>query len=117
MQDVKDILNVIDGVTEINGGSVKTRFGWTSINNVSSGSKLLILGVVRPDIIIQNCETGDNACREAFRVANNTDLHLYLDQPIQAIDTPEQLVNYNGVEMTAEQAFNKSYELFGDMID
>lgn len=58
--EMQDVLRQIDGVTEYNGGFLKTKYGVTSIQNISTGSKAAILLMMNPDKVVNDFELGNN---------------------------------------------------------
>lgn len=58
--EMQDVLRQIDGVTEYNGGFLKTKYGVTSIQNISTGSKAAILLIINPDKVVNDFELGNN---------------------------------------------------------
>lgn len=58
--EMQEVLRRIDGVTEYNGGFLKTKYGVTSIQNISTGSKAAILLMMNPDKIVNDFELGNN---------------------------------------------------------
>lgn len=58
--EMQEVLRQIDGVTEYNGGFLKTKYGVTSIQNISTGSKAAILLMMNPDKIVNDFELGNN---------------------------------------------------------
>lgn len=67
--EMQDVLRQIDGVTEYNGGFLKTKYGVTSIQNISTGSKAVILLIMNPDKIVNDFELGNNI-KELIRQQN-----------------------------------------------
>lgn len=57
---MQDVLRQIDGVTEYNGGFLKTKYGVTSIQDISTGSKAAILLMMNPDKVVNDFELGNN---------------------------------------------------------
>lgn len=58
--EMQEILRQIDGVTEYNGGFLKTKYGVTSIQNIQTGSKAAILMILNPDSVVNDFELGNN---------------------------------------------------------
>lgn len=58
--EMQEVLRQIDGVTEYNEGFLKTKYGVTSIQNISTGSKAAILLMMNPDKIVNDFELGNN---------------------------------------------------------
>lgn len=58
--EMQDVLRQIDGVTEYNEGFLKTKYGVTSIQNISTGSKAAILLIINPDKVVNDFELGNN---------------------------------------------------------
>lgn len=58
--EMQNVLRQIDGVTEYNGGFLKTKYGVTSIQNISTGSKAAILLMMNPDKVVNDFELGNN---------------------------------------------------------
>lgn len=67
--EMQDVLRQIDGVTEYNGGFLKTKYGVTSIQNISTGSKAVILLMMNPDKVVNDFELGNNI-KELMRQQN-----------------------------------------------
>lgn len=67
--EMQEILRQIDGVTEYNGGFLKTKYGVTSIQNISTGSKAAILLIINSDSVINDFELGNNI-KELMRQQN-----------------------------------------------
>lgn len=67
--EVQDVLRQIDGVTEYNGGFLKTKYGVTSIQNISTGSKAAILLMMNPNKVVNDFELGNNI-KELMRQQN-----------------------------------------------
>lgn len=63
---MQEILKQIDGVTEYNGGFLKTKYGVTSIQNIQTGSKAAILMILNPDSVVNDFELG-NSIKELMR--------------------------------------------------
>lgn len=97
--NVGKVLKCIEGVTEIYDKSVKTKFGTTDINNISSGSKALIISILYPDIIVEFTEAGDNVLKTALDIAKTRDLSILLNEPINVGDFNEQ-IEFNGKPST-----------------
>lgn len=56
-------LSEIDGVTEVHNENIVTKFGLTSIQNISTGTKSIVLMVEQPDKMVYDFELGINAIR------------------------------------------------------
>lgn len=57
---IKDLLHAIDGVTYINGDVVQTKFGVTTLQNIQTGSKAVIVQLLNPSYIIDAFDLGGN---------------------------------------------------------
>lgn len=56
-------LSEIDGVTEVYNENIVTKFGSTSIQNISTGTKSIVLMTEQPDKMVYDFELGINAIR------------------------------------------------------
>lgn len=57
---IKDLLHDIDGVTYIDGDIVQTKFGATTLQNIQTGSKAVIIQLLDPSYIIDAFDLGGN---------------------------------------------------------
>lgn len=57
---IKDLLHDIDGVTYIDGDIVQTKFGVTTLQNISTGSKAVVIQLLDPSYIIDAFDLGGN---------------------------------------------------------
>lgn len=90
-----EIVHDIDKVSEINGDYIKTPFGGTSSDNLSSGCKALLLAVAT-GTWVNFLEAGDNVINKALSIARTKDLHVYYMLDLFTIEHKDDIINYNG---------------------
>ena len=61
--DLKNLMLKIDGVDLIKGKHIRTKFGETSLNNLSTGCKAAIIMKDDPELVINLSEMGSNVIR------------------------------------------------------
>lgn len=97
------ILEVIDGAHIINGNVVETKFGVTTLSNLSTGCKALIIALLNPGLTVNFTEVGDNVVELAVELSKNRDLHVYTRNSVVFGKNLDTVVNLDGKEMTARE--------------
>ena len=100
---INKILKTIDGAHIINGNVVETKFGVTTLSNLSTGCKALIIAWLNPSLIVNFTEVGDNVVELAVELSKNRDLHVYTRNSVVFGKNLDTVVNLDGKEMTAKE--------------
>ena len=74
----RDVLKEIDGAQLIGEDTVRTPFGVTSLNNISSGSKCLLLALSNDKVYVNFDEAGSNVLALANKIAVNRNINIYM---------------------------------------
>ena len=82
------IMQHIDNIAQRDEDVIVTRFGKTTISNLSSGCKAVILSVYYrvSDTAVSIDECGDNALKVIFKIAEKLDLAVYVSNYITVYD-------------------------------
>ena len=84
----KDVYNKImaqiDGVTERRDTVIKTRFGITTLDNLSTGCKTVMLAIyyVGTDIFVRIDECGENALKVLYLLSDKLNINAFATIPI-----------------------------------
>lgn len=116
--DLKNLMLKIDGVDLIKGKYIRTKFGETSLNNLSTGCKAAIIMKDDPSSVINLSEMGSNVIRllaeepcDIYKV--NSD---YV--PIGLGKSDKEVYYVNSVKCdSASEACKKICRFFDDMED
>lgn len=100
---INKILKTIDGAHIIAGNVVETKFGVTTLSNLSTGCKALIIALLNPGLTVNFTEVGDNVVELAFELSKNRDLHVYTRNSVVFGKNLDTVVNLDGKEMTARE--------------
>lgn len=100
---INKILKTIDGAHIINGNVVETKFGVTTLSNLSTGCKALIIALLNPGLTVNFTEVGDNVVELAVELSKNRDLHVYTRNSVVFGKNLDTVVNLDGKEMTARE--------------
>lgn len=100
---INKILKTIDSAHLINGNVVETKFGVTTLSNLSTGCKALIIALLNPSLIVNFTEVGDNVVELAVELSKNRDLHVYTRNSVVFGKNLDTVVNLDGKEMTAKE--------------
>lgn len=74
-----DIIKFIDGAEIIHEGVLKTKFGYGTLLDISTGSKAVLVALSFPDYVVNFIEAGDNIANKALDLSADYDLSLYMD--------------------------------------
>lgn len=100
---INKILKTIDGAHIIAGNVVETKFGVTTLSNLSTGCKALIIALLNPGLTVNFTEVGDNVVELAVELSKNRDLHVYTRNSVVFGKNLDTVVNLDGKEMTARE--------------
>ena len=100
---INKILKTIDGAHIINGNVVETKFGVTTLSNLSTGCKALIIAWLNTSLTVNFTEVGDNVVELAVELSKNRDLHVYTRNSVVFGKNLDTVVNLDGKEMTAKE--------------
>lgn len=100
---INKILKTIDGAHIINGNVVETKFGVTTLSNLSTGCKALIIAWLNPSLTVNFIEVGDNVVELAVELSKSRDLHVYTRNSVVFGKNLDTVVNLDGKEMTARE--------------
>lgn len=100
---INKILKTIDGAHIINGNVVETKFGVTTLSNLSTGCKALIIALLNQGLTVNFTEVGDNVVELAVELSKNRDLHVYTRNSVVFGKNLDTVVNLDGKEMTARE--------------
>lgn len=91
------VLKTIDKGTLLGGDAISTPFGTTSVTNISTGSKALLIALSYPKFIVNFLETGNNVLELASKLSDKYDLQIYMENPgvIQDLD---KIVIIDGIQ-------------------
>lgn len=92
----KKLLNEIDGVNYIDGDIIKTKFGATVLENISSGSKAAIIVMIDPSIIIESFELGANVIKFLAKIPGKA-FKIYTENGILGFNDSDTGYLVNGV--------------------
>ena len=100
---INKILKTIDGANIINGNVVETKFGVTTLSNLSTGCKALIIAWLNQSLTVNFTEVGDNVVELAVELSKDRVLHLYTRNSVVFGKNLDTVVNLDGKEMTAKE--------------
>ena len=100
---INKILKTIDGANIINGNVVETKFGVTTLSNLSTGCKALIIAWLNQSLTVNFTEVGDNVVELAVELSKDRDLHVYTRNSVVFGKNLDTVVNLDGKEMTAKE--------------
>ena len=100
---INKILKTIDCAHIIDGNVVETKFGVTTLSNLSTGCKALIIALLNPGLTVNFTEVGDNVVELAVELSKNRDLHVYTRNSVVFGKNLDTVVNLHGKEMTARE--------------
>lgn len=95
----RDVLKEIDGAQLIGEDTVKTPFGVTSLNNISSGSKCLLLALSNDKVYVNFEEAGSNVLALANKIAVNRNINIYMSNR-RPIPGENNAITVNGKNST-----------------
>lgn len=105
------ILEVIDGAHIIAGNVVETKFGVTTLSNLSTGCKALIIAYLNPRLTVNFILVGDNVIELAVEISKDNDLNIYTRNSVVFGKNLDTVINLDGKEMTAKEYIE--YTVFG----
>lgn len=102
-------LSQIEGATDINGGSINTRFGYVDISVVSTSCKGVLLALSNSNLAVSNIEMGNNAINTLMRLSRQTDTNLALDLSLRSMPSEcgNDTVSFDGNIMLLKDLFKK----------
>lgn len=92
----KKLLKEIDGVNYIDGDVIKTKFGATVLENISSGSKAAIIVMIDPSIIVESFELGANVIKFLAKIPGKV-FKIYTENGILGFNDSDTGYLVNGV--------------------
>ena len=92
----KKLLREIDGVNYIDGDIIKTKFGATILENISSGSKAAIIVMIDPSIIVESFELGANVIKFLAKIPGKV-FKIYTENGILGFNDSDTGYLVNGV--------------------
>lgn len=92
----KKLLKEIDGVNYIDGDIIKTKFGATILENISSGSKAAIIVMIDPSIIVESFELGANVIKFLAKIPGKV-FKIYTENGILGFNDSDTGYLVNGV--------------------
>lgn len=92
----KKLLKEIDGVNYIDGDIIKTKFGATILENISSGSKAAIIVMMDPSIIVESFELGANVIKFLAKIPGKV-FKIYTENGILGFNDSDIGYLVNGV--------------------
>lgn len=92
----KKLLKEIDGVNYIDGDIIKTKFGTTILENISSGSKAAIIVMMDPSIIVESFELGANVIKFLAKIPDKV-FKIYTENGILGFNDSDTGYLVNGV--------------------
>ena len=92
----KKLLKEIDGVNYIDGDVIKTKFGATILENISSGSKAAIIVMMDPSIIVESFELGANVIKFLAKIPDKV-FKIYTENGILGFNDSDTGYLVNGV--------------------
>lgn len=92
----KKLLREIDGVNYIDGDIIKTKFGATILENISSGSKAAIIVMIDPSIIVESFELGANVIKFLAKIPDKV-FKIYTENGILGFKDSDVGYLVNGV--------------------
>lgn len=92
----KKLLKEIDGVKYIEGDIIKTKFGATILENISSGSKAAIIVMIDPSIIVESFELGANVIKFLAKIPGKV-FKIYTENGILGFNDSDTGYLVNGV--------------------
>lgn len=85
----RKIMKLIDGVSFKDGDYIKTPFGTTNLDNLSTGCKAVLLAYYyrnEKNTLVNVIECGDNAILVLFQLAKKLDLRVFTYSYIKILD-------------------------------
>lgn len=76
------VIKNIDKSERIAQDVIRTPFGVTTVENISTGSKALLVALSEPGLVVNFLETGDNVLNLALDMSDHYDMTIYLDKPV-----------------------------------
>ena len=74
--ELSGVLYTIDQSTYLGDELVKTKFGLTTLSNISSGCKTLLLALIFPDYWIDFLDAGINVLDYAIQISKNNEMRI-----------------------------------------
>lgn len=93
---IKKLLSEIDGVSYIDGDIIKTKFGATILENISSGSKAAIIMMIDPSIIVDSFELGANVIKFLAGIPDK-EFRVYTESGMLGFNNSDSGYLVNGV--------------------
>ena len=94
-----EVLKVIDKSQLIGDDTVKTPFGITSLSNISSGSKCLLLALSNDKVYVNFDEAGNNVLELANKMAVDRNINIYMSNR-RPIPGKNNAITINGKKST-----------------
>ncbi len=107
-----DIIRDIDGLEWRQGPVVFTRFGETSLSDLSTGCKGALLAIKSPDLIINSAEFGNNAFAALVRRSKGRTIRLFVTHTLISAYEPGTKVVYDGRRMSIDRAMDIMLDTF-----
>lgn len=95
----RDVLKEIDEAQLIGEDTVKTPFGITSLSNISSGSKCLLLALSNDKVYVNFDEAGNNVLELANKMAVDRNINIYMSNR-RPIPGKNNAITINGKKST-----------------
>lgn len=95
----EDVLKRIDSAQLVGEDTVKTPFGVTSLNNISSGSKCLLLALSNDKVYVNFDEAGSNVLALANKIAVHRNINIYMSNR-RPIPGENNAITVNGKKST-----------------
>lgn len=90
------IIKQIDLVSYCDGDYIKTPFGGTSIYNLSSGCKALLLAVTFNNRWVNFLEAGPNVMDLAAEIGKTMDMHILCEKRFRSKNHRDDTIVFNG---------------------
>ncbi|MBR1455078.1 MAG: DUF4869 domain-containing protein [Lachnospiraceae bacterium] len=110
IKEFDDIIKSIDDATVIvkepMNCIVKTKFGTTVVQNISTGCKSLIVAVANPNMVVNFNEAGDNVIDKAIELARKLDMNIWLNVPLASL-YDDDIVEFDGEQISYLEAMRR----------
>lgn len=104
------IIRSIDNVSEYKDEFIRTPFGCTSIDNLSSGAKAMLLAVTFPNVWVNFLEAGENVFNLALEIANDIDLHILCERTMLFTKHTDTELIVNGYKYKAKDLLGRRFK-------